>query len=67
MLASNAVMQARINDLKEEVEDIKRDKLAVLKDIHLKCDQCDYSASTSTVLQRHISMKHKSSVQRKKS
>ena len=61
--ASNAVMQARINDLTEEVEDIERDKLAVPKDIHFKCDQCDYSASTSTVLKSHISMKHKSSVQ----
>ena len=33
---SNAVMQAIINDHKEEVEDLKRDRLAVPKDIHLK-------------------------------
>ena len=42
-------MQARIKNITVEVEDIKRDKLVVPKDIHLKCDQCDYSASTSTV------------------
>ena len=64
---SNEVTQARINDITKEVKGIKRDKLAVPKDIHLKCDICDYSVSTSTVLKRHILMRHKSSVQRKTS
>ena len=64
LLAWNQYVLARINDLTEEVEDIKREKLAVSKDNNLKCAQCDYSASTSTVLNGHISMKHKNSAKR---
>ena len=54
--------KATINDLTREMEDMKEQKHeGGTSDIALKCTHCDYTASTSTVLKRHMTMKHKSS------
>ena len=54
-------MKEKINDLTEEVDTIKRNTHVKSQGVSFKCDHCDYIGSTSTVQQRHITMKHKSS------
>ena len=53
-------MAAKILELIEEVTIIKRDIPEKHEEIIHSCSQCSYTASTNTVLKRHITMKHKS-------
>ena len=53
-------MAAKILELIEEVTNIKRDIPEKHEEIIHSCSQCSYTASTNTVLKRHITMKHKS-------
>ena len=55
------VMKKKINDLTEDVDTIKRNTHVKPQCVSFKCDHCDYTGSTSTVLKRHITMKHMSS------
>ena len=54
--------KATINDLTRKMEVMKEQKHeGDTSDIALKCTHCDYTARTSTVLKRHMTIKHKSS------
>ena len=55
------VMKEKIDDLTEEVDTIKRNSHVKPQYVSFKCAHCDYTGSTSTVLKRHITMKHISS------
>ena len=55
-------MKAQICDLTEEVKNIKSKKHKVRSDLSLKCEICDYKASTKSVLKRHTTTKHKKNI-----
>ena len=60
-------MSQKIDKLTIELEVVKSNKEINTNDIssekEIKCDLCEYTASTSTVLKRHVTMKHKKNVQ----
>ena len=59
-------MSQQINSLTIELEVVKSEKEINSNDISTeknKCDLCEYTASSSTVLKRHVTMKHKKDVQ----
>ena len=60
-------MSQKIDKLTIELEVVKSKKEINTNDItnekEIKCDSCEYTASTSTVLKRHVTMKHKKNVQ----
>ena len=59
-------MSQQIEDLTIELEVVKTKKEINSNDISTeqkRCDLCEYTASSSTVLKRHVTMKHKKDVQ----
>ena len=59
-------MSQQINSLTIELEVVKSEKEINSNDISTeknKCDLCEYTASSSTVLKRHVTMKHKKDMQ----
>ena len=60
-------MTHQIDFLKSELEAVKQEKetssTALTSEKIFKCEICEYSASTNTVLKRHMTMKHKNKVQ----
>ena len=60
-------MSQQIEKLTFELEVVQTDKEINTNDIvgqnKVKCDMCEYTASTSTVLKRHVTMKHKNNIQ----
>ena len=59
-------MSQQIEDLTLELEVVKSKKEINSNDISsekIMCDLCEYTASSSTVLKRHVTMKHKKDVQ----
>ena len=61
------IMSQQIEYLTSELEFVKTKKEINTNDIlsekKIKCDSCEYTASTNTVLQRHVTIKHKKDVQ----
>ena len=58
-------MSQQIDSLTIELEVVKSKKEINSNDISTeqnKCDLCEYTASSSTVLKRHVTMKHKKDV-----
>ena len=53
------LMTAKISELTEEVTNIKRGNPQKSREKPHTCSHCSYTASTSTVLKRHVAMKHK--------
>ena len=60
-------MSQQIENLTFEVKVIKTDKEIntndIVSQIKVKCNLCEYTASTNTVLKRHVTMKHKNNMQ----
>ena len=60
-------MSQQIDKLIIELKVVKSKKEINTNDIssekEIKCDLCEYTASTNTVLQRHVTIKHKKDVQ----
>ena len=54
------LLNAKLSDLGKELVHSNKDISEEEKDIHHKCSYCAYEASTSAVLKRHNTMKHKS-------
>ena len=55
-------MKATIDDRDKEMKDMNRNSYeAVTSDISFKCADCDYTATTGTVLKCRMAMKHRSS------
>ena len=53
-------MKEKITPLTEEIYNFKENIRVELKETVIKCDHCEYIGSTSSVIKRHITMKHKS-------
>ena len=60
------LLNAKLSELTKELAHSKKDISEEEKDMHHKCSHCAYKASTSAVLKRHNTMKHKSPDQAQK-
>ena len=54
------LLNAKLSELTKELSNSNKDISEEDKEIYHKCSHCAYEASTSAVLKRHNTMKHKS-------
>ena len=53
------MIKEKIAPLTDEIDNIKENSHVELKETVFKCDHCEYIGSQSSVIERHITMKHK--------
>ena len=53
-------MKEKIAALTKEIDNFIENSHVELKETLIKCDHCEYIGSTSSVIKRHITLKHKS-------